>query len=462
MTSQQRLILLVSILASFVAFLDGSVVNIALPAIARELGGGLATQQWTVDAYLITLGSLILVAGSFSDIFGRKKVLASGLVGFAAASVLCAVAPTGLVLILSRALQGIAGALLVPSSLALIISGFSGKAQGKAIGTWTAWTGIAFVVGPLLGGALIDLGSWRLIFAINSVPIAATLWLMGRLDPEKGRHKDARVDIMGALLCVAGLGAPVFALIEQSHYGWSSPAIFTPLVLGAAALTAFLIYERHTSQPMLPLELFAVRNFWAGNLATVFIYGALSIATFIVTVSVQQIGGYSALNAGLALLPVTLIMFVLSPRIGALAGKFGPRLFMTLGPIVAGIGFLTMLRADAHMAYLPHILPGVLLFGVGLSVTVAPLTSAVLGEVPAHRAGIASAVNNAVARIAGLLAVAFLGFVVGAHMDLAGFRRAMTLTACLVICGGIVSAAGIRNHVRHERDATATNSESGL
>jgi EmrB/QacA subfamily drug resistance transporter len=445
MTRQQRFVLVVSILASFVAFLDGSVVNIALPAIAHELGGGLATQQWVVDAYLITLGSLILVAGSFSDLFGRKKVLAAGLLGFGVASVLCAVAPAGSVLILARGLQGIAGALLVPSSLALIISAFTGRAQGKAIGAWTAWTGIAFVIGPLLGGALISLGSWRWIFAINVLPIAVTLWLMKSLDPEKGRRRDAHIDIRGALLCVVGLGAPVYSLIEQSHYGWSSPAIYLPMILGVATLGAFLAYERHVAQPMLPLELFKVRNFSAGNLATVLIYGALSIATFLITVAVQQIGGYSALEAGLALLPVTLIMFFLSPRIGMLAGKFGPRLFMTFGPIIAGFGFLTMLRLDQHMHYWTQLLPGVLLFGLGLATTVAPLTSAVLGSISERQAGIGSAVNNAVARIAGLVGTAMIGLITGVSLRLGGVHRGMAVIAVLLFLGGIISWLGIRN-----------------
>jgi EmrB/QacA subfamily drug resistance transporter len=445
MTRQQRLILVVSILASFVAFLDGSVINIALPAMVHDLGGGLVTQQWVVDAYLITLGSLILVAGSFSDLFGRKKVLAAGLLGFGVASVLCAIAPTNTFLIIARGLQGVAGALLVPSSLALIISGFEGKAQGKAIGTWTAWTGIAFVIGPLVGGLLIDVGSWRLIFAINILPIAATLWLMKLLAPEKDKHKDARVDVLGATLCVIGLGAPVYALIEQVHYGWASPLIYVSMTVGILALAAFILYERRALQPMLPLELFKVRNFTAGNLATLVIYGALSIATFLIIVAVQQLGGYSALEAGLALLPVTLIMFLLSPSFGALAGKFGPRLFMTLGPITAAIGFLVMLNLDKHMTYWTQLLPGILLFGIGLSITVAPLTSAVLGAISAQQAGIGSAVNNAIARIAGLVAIAALGLITGPSLDLAGVRRGVICIALLLFVGGAISWISIRN-----------------
>lgn len=442
---QQRLVLIVSILASFVAFLDGSVVNVALPAIARELGGGLVTQQWVVDAYLITLGSLILVAGSFSDLFGRKKVLAAGLVGFAAASILCAVAPSNVFLILARALQGIAGALLVPSSLALIIAAFQGPAQGKAIGTWTAWTGIAFIVGPLLGGFLVDVGSWRLIFAINLLPIAATLWLIRSLQGHAMRQPGVQVDVLGALLCTVGLAGSVYALIEQNHYGWVNPVIYLPLLGGLAVLGCFVWHERRAAYPMLPLSLFRIRNFTAGNLATVVIYAGLSVAMFLITVFVQQVGKYSAIEAGMALLPVTLIMFVSSPRFGALAGRFGPRIFMTWGPIIGAAGFLAMLRINDHVVYWSQLLPAVLLFGLGLSVTVAPLTAAVLGSIDSHQAGIASAINNAVARIAGLIAIAALGVIVGPSLGIAGFHRGVVAMSLLLVFGGVISWFGIRN-----------------
>ncbi|HEV7454434.1 MAG TPA: MFS transporter [Candidatus Saccharimonadales bacterium] len=447
MNKQQRLVLIVSILASFVAFLDGSVINVALPAIARELGGGLVAQQWVVDAYLLTLGSFILIAGSLSDLFGRKKVLAAGLVGFGIASVLCAVAPTSTFLIVARALQGVAGALLVPSSLALIIATFSGPGQGKAIGTWTAWTGIAFVVGPLLGGFLVDVSSWRLVFAINIIPIAITLWLMRLLrQPEVRKH--AHVDVVGAILCALGLAGPVYALIEQPHFGWSSPFVYVPLVSGVAALVYFLWHEHRTAYPMLPLALFGVRNFSVGNIATVAIYAGLSVATFLIAVFIQQVGGYSALGAGLALLPITGVMFILAPRFGALAGKYGPRFFMAVGPIVGGTGFLLMLRVDQTVAYWTRLLPGVLVFALGLAMTVAPLTTAILGSIDKGHAGIGSAVNNAVSRIAGLLAIAGVGVVTGANLNVAGFHRGLIMTAGLLIAGGVISAIGIQNQNR--------------
>ena len=445
MTRAQRLVLLVSILASFVAFLDGSIVNVALPAITQELGGGLITQQWVVDAYLITLGSLILLAGSLSDLFGRRRILTAGLIGFVAASLLCAVAPTAFILIVARGLQGLAGALLVPSSLALIMSSFSGSAQGKAIGSWTAWTGISFVVGPLLGGFLVDSVSWRLVFAINVVPVALCLWLL-RFMEKSERPKAARVDLLGAALCSLGLGGSVFALIEQPRYGWASAHILTPLIGGLVSLALFLWHESRTASAMLPLSLFRVRNFSVGNVATIGIYGGLSIATFLIVIYLQQVSGYSAFAAGIALLPITIIMFFLSSRFGTLAGKHGPRLFMTVGPLLVGAGFLMMLGVSEDVRYWTQLFPGIVVFGVGMSMTVAPLTSAVLGDIASTRAGIASAVNNAVARIAGLITIAFAGVIVGDHVTLQGFRRTIMITAALVIAGGIVSWLGIRNH----------------
>ena len=448
MTKSQRLVLVVSILASFVAFLDSSVINVALPAITQDLGGGLAIQQWVVDSYLITLGALILIAGSLSDLFGRKKILSAGLVGFAITSILCAIAPTSAFLIVSRALQGIAGALLVPSSLAMIISAFSGKAQGKAIGTWTAWTGIAFIIGPLLGGVLVDSSSWRLIFAINIIPVAITLWFIRSLNISQEIVKGSKIDTRGAVLCTIGLGGPVYALIEQSHYGWASPLIYLPLIIGILALIMFIRHEAKVPQPMLPLELFKIRNFWVGNLATVAIYAGLSVAIFLIAVFVQQVGNYSALEAGLALVPVTIIMFVLSPKFGALSGKYGPRLFMGLGPIVIGLGFLALLRVDESVNYVSQILPAIIIIGLGLSTTVAPLTSAVLGSIDSKNAGIGSAVNNAVSRIAGLIAIAFLGVIIGPTVTLSGFHTGAVTMAILLTIGGVVSVIGISNAKR--------------
>lgn len=417
MTKQQRVVLIVSILASFVAFLDTAIVNVALPAIQAELGGGLSAQQWIVDSYFLMLGALILIAGSLSDLLGRKKILMLGLWGFAAASVLCAVAPNNGFLILFRALQGITAALIVPSSLALIISTFSGTAQGKAIGSWTAWTGIAFILGPLLGGVLVDAASWRWIFGINVLPIAVTLYLLKDVKIKNEGDPKAKVDYQGALLCAAGLGGPVFALIEQPRYGWDNPLIYLPLIVGVTLFATFLWYEKRAKYPMLPLSLFRNHNFSVGNVATFLVYAGLSASMFLLVLFLQQVSGYSALAAGMASVPVTILLFILSPRFGALSAKYGPRLFMGGGPLIAALGFLLMLNLGSQVHYWTDLFPAIVLFGIGLSVTVAPLTAAILSDVAPAQAGIASAANNAVARIAGLVAIAAVGAIVAAQFS---------------------------------------------
>lgn len=446
MTKQQRLVLVVSILASFVAFLDGSVVNVALPAISRDLGGGLAAQQWIVDGYMLTLGALILLAGSLSDLFGRKRILTAGLLGFGVTSLLCAAAPNSAFLVVARMLQGLAGALLVPSSLAIIISTFSGKAQGKAIGTWTAWTGISFIIGPLLGGILVDSLSWRWIFAINVLPIAITLWLLRGVDKPEMTNEKVKIDTPGALLCTLGLGAPVYALIMQPKYGWTDVMVWLPLIGGIILFAVFIWWERRNAKPMLPLSIFQRRNFSVGNVATAAIYGGLAIGTFIISIYLQQVSGYSALRAGLALLPVTIVMFILSPRFGALAGKFGPRLFMALGPLLAAGGFLLMLMMHPGANYWTHLLPGILLFALGLSCTVSPLTAAILGDVDPRYAGVGSAVNNAISRVAGLITIATIGIITGTQLQTDGFHRTLIAVTVLMLIGSAISAIGIQNH----------------
>jgi EmrB/QacA subfamily drug resistance transporter len=445
MHTQQRLVLTIAILASFVAFLDGSVINVALPAIVAELGGGLTVQQWVVDAYLITLGSLILLAGSLSDLVGRILILRIGLIGFAVTSILCALSPTPELLIVSRGMQGVAGALLVPSSLALILSAFRGADQARAIGRWTAWTGSAFLAGPLLGGLFVDYLSWRWVFAINVVPIAVTLVLLHLLGQRDTRVPGVRIDYIGAVLCVLGLGGPVFALIEQSNFGWGSPVVLAPLVGGLACFAGFLWRQHVTRHPLMPLDLFTVRNFWVGNIATTLIYAALSLGGFVVVLYLQQIAGYSATAAAGALLPMTILNIALSSYFGQLSGRFGPRLFMAVGPIIGGLGYLLMLRGAGSVNYWLDVFPGVMVFGLGLSVTVAPLTSAILGSISTARSGIGSAVNNAVSRVAGLVAIALAGVVLGDTLDTDGFHRGLIVTAALLIAGGIVSAFGIRN-----------------
>ncbi len=445
MKGNPRTVLIVAILASFVAFLDGSIVNVALPAITRELGGGIETQQWVVDAYLLTLGSLILVAGSISDTFGRVGVLRAGLVIFGAASVACAIAPTSLVLIIARAVQGAGAALLVPSSLAIITATFAGAARAKAIGAWTAWTGLAFVLGPLLGGFFVDTLSWRYVFAVNVLPIAVTLLLLTRIPSAGHTGSGTRIDVTGAVLASLGLAGPVFALIEQGRLGWSSPVVYVPLILGLISFATFLWWETRVQHPMMPLGLFRVRNFGFGNIATAAIYAGISLGQFIITIFLQEVAGFTALQAGLATIPLAILSISLSTLFGSLAGKYGPRLFMTAGPLIIGAGFLLMLATTSPVNFWTQLLPGILLFGLGLSITVAPLTAAILGSISPAQSGIGSAINNAVSRVAGLIAVACAGAIVGAVLDVDAFHRVAFVVALLFAAGGIVSFAGIRN-----------------
>ncbi len=452
-TGTQRVVLTVAILASFVSFLDGTVVNVALPAISRELGGGLVTQQWVVDAYLITLGALILLAGSLSDAFGRILIMRVGLIGFGVASVAIAAAPDALFLIIARALQGAAGAFLVPSSLALITSTFRGAAQAKAIGQWTALTTAAMLVGPVLGGLFVDFLSWRLVFLINVIPIAVTIWLLPRTGVKDVRAPAASVDWLGAALCTLGLGGFVFALIEQPVRGWDSPVVWGPLTAGVVLFTWFLLHQRTARSPILPLNLFRVRNFWTGNVATALIYAALSLQGFVVAVFLQQGIGLSATAAGLASLPTTVMMVLLSSRAGAWAGRWGPRLFMTVGPIIMAGGCLLLLTVSTEFAYWWQVFPAMVVFGLGLALTVSPLTSAILGSIETSRSGIASAVNNAVSRVAGLIAVAMVAIVAAGTLDLDGFQRAIVFCGVLMVAGGLVSFAGIRNPDPHSVEA---------
>jgi EmrB/QacA subfamily drug resistance transporter len=412
----QRLTLIATILGSTVVFLDSTVVNVALPAISEGLDVGLAGQQWVVEAYTLALVSLLLVGGSLGDQFGRRKVFVIGLIAFGVTSVLCAVAPTSEFLIGARALQGIAGALLVPGSLAIVASTFEGEARGKAVGMWTAWTGIATVVGPAGGGALIGITSWRAIFWVNIPLIAATVMLTLH-SVQESRDEDAflGIDWAGITLSAVGLGGPTFALIEQPSRGWADPVVWVPMLVGVASFGLFILREATARHPMLPLWLFRIRNFWVTNLTTFSTYAGLIGGLFFVGLYLQQVVGYSPLEAGLATTPISILMFFLSPRFGRIASGTGPRAPMTGGPIVGGLGLLLLLRIDTGANYLLDVLPGLLVFGVGLSATVAPLTATVLDSVDEHRVGIASGVNNGVSRVAGLLAIAVLGAVISAH-----------------------------------------------
>jgi EmrB/QacA subfamily drug resistance transporter len=498
---RKQLVLAACILGSTVVTIDGTVVNVALPSITRELGGGLAGQQWTSNAYLVTLGSLLLVAGSLGDIFGERRVFAVGVGLFGATSLICAVAPTIEVLVIGRALQGVAGAAVMPAALAVIVATFPPDERGAAVGAWTAWGGIGTVLGPLIGGQLVDSASWRWIFLINLPLVIGTIVLILRVISagERRAHR-AKVDVVGAVLCALGLAGFTFGLIEQPLHGFGSPVVFVPLVGGLVLFASFLVWESRVPEPMLPLELFSRRNFAAGNAETFAMYAGLSLLFFFLVLYLQQVAGFTALEAGTASVPVTIVMFLLSRRWGALADRIGPRLFMGVGPLVAALGLLWFARLDADVNYLTDLLPGLLVFGLGLSITVAPLTATVLADADEHNAGVASGVNNAIARVAGLVAIAAVGALVAAHFSnqleselgvrveqpqvasaveqarrqplatvavsgaspevraeverasreasVSSFRLGMAVSAALVALGGLLGLIGIRNPTR--------------
>jgi EmrB/QacA subfamily drug resistance transporter len=410
--SVKQLALVAAILASTIAAVDSTAVNVALPAIRRDLGGGFAAQQWVSNAYLLTLSSLILLAGSLTDRVGERRMFTAGVAGFGIGSLLCAVAPSIGVLTAARALQGVFGALLTPAALAIIVAVFPKQERGAAIGKWTAWGGIGILAGPLIGGQIVDSASWRWIFAIN-VPLVLIALGLARVVP--GRARDmagARIDWLGAVLAAGGLAGISFGLIEQPVLGWSDVAIWGSLLLGIGVFAAFIMHERGTSAPMLPLTLFAHRNFSVANGQTFAIYAGIGLLGFFQTIYLQQVAGYSALKSGVTGLVPTAVMFLLSARMGRLADKHGARPFLVVGPLFVAAGFALILRYGTSVSLFGDVLPALLVFSFGLSMTVAPLTATVLADASESDAGIASAVNNAIARTAGLIAVAAVGAVV--------------------------------------------------
>jgi EmrB/QacA subfamily drug resistance transporter len=418
-TRTQRFTLVAAISGTFVVGVDSTVVNVALPAIERDLGGGLAGQQWVVNAYLLMLGSLILIGGSLGDLFGERLVFMVGVAGFGAVSLVCAVAPTIEVLVVGRGLQGMFGALLTPGSLALIVAAFGRDERGAAIGSWTAWSGIAFVIGPLVGGQLVDVLSWRAIFAVNVPFVLVTLALATRIEVGRSRRPGARVDVIGAVLCALGLAGPVLALIEQPARGWGDPLVWGAGLGGVALLVCFALHERRAAHPMVELGLFRRRNFAVGNLLTLCMYAGLGVVFFLLVLYLQQVAGWDATEAGLATIPTSVVMFLLSKRFGALADRIGARPLMGFGPLVAAAGLLWLSALSSDPDFLTGVLPPLLVFSLGLSMTVAPLTAAVLADADEGNAGIASGINNAIARIAGLLATAGIGAVVAAQFSAA-------------------------------------------
>jgi EmrB/QacA subfamily drug resistance transporter len=452
-----RWVLLATVLGSAMASIDATVVGIALPAIGQNFHASLSTLQWVVTAYTLTLAGLLLFAGALGDRYGRKRVFLIGVVWFALASILCGVAPDSSFLIAARAVQGIGAALLTPGSLAILEASFRPEDRSKAIGAWSGLSGVGTAIGPFLGGWLISAVSWRLIFLINA-PLAVVVVVVGlRHVPEShDLGETGRLDVAGGVLVTVGLIGLTYGLIEGPAVGWTKPGSITALIAGAALLAAFIVWERHASAPVLPLSLFSSLQFSAANVLTFIVYGALGGALFLLPLQLEQVSGYTPLQAGISLLPVTLIMLLLSARSGALAAKIGPRLQMSLGPVVIGIGLFLLARIGTSGNYLTEVLPGVVVFGFGLAINVAPLTSTVLAAAPAENAGSASAVNNDVARAAGLIAVAVLPAAAGLtgssylHREefSAGFRTAMFISGGLCLLAGALAAVTIRNPSR--------------
>ncbi len=458
-TTEGRWVLLATVLGSAMASLDGTVVTVALPAIGRDLDAGVTGLQWVLTGYLLPLASLILLGGALGDRFGRRRVFLIGVGWFTAASLVCGLAPSLGALGAARALQGVGAALLVPGSLAMIEAAFVERDRSRAIGAWAALGGVAVAIGPLAGGWLVDVATWRLVFLIN-VPVAALVFWASRHVPEsRDPNAAARSDVAGAVAATAGLGGVTYALIE-----WSVPGARTIGLAGIAALVAFIVVEHRSDHALLPLTLFSSAQFSAANGLTFMVYAALGGALFLLTTQLQQVLGYSALAAGAALLPLTLIMLAFSARSGALAARRGPRPQLTGGPLVIAVALAGMTRIGPGSDYVTGVLPQVVVFGAGLALMVAPLTASVLAAVDVTHAGVASGVNNAVARAGGLLAVAVLPVLAGigaadyddpsAFND--GFHTAMWITAGLAATGGMVGWVGIPEHRRTPPGSTTS------
>lgn len=435
------------------AQLDGTVVNVALPRIGDELQVGLSSLQWVITGYTLTLAAFLLLGGGLGDRYGRRKVFMVGVTWFAIASILCAIAPNAPTLILARAFQGVGGALLTPGSLAILQTSFADEDRGRVIGAWSGLTGVASAIGPFVGGWLLDVSSWRWIFVLN-IPLAVGVLLVCARHVPESRDQTAQgsVDWAGGVLAAAGLAALTYGLIEGPATRWP-PTPILMLVAAVILIGVFLRLESKREQPMLPLKLFRAAQFNAANAVTFAMYGALSAFLFLVPVELQTVSGYSALQAGISLLPVTVLMLLLSARSGALAARIGPRLQMTVGPLILAGGMLLLIRVGPAANYLTEVFPAVAVIGLGLSTTVAPLTSAALSTVPGEHAGIASGVNNDVARTAGLLAVAVLPALAGiSGVDYripgafdTGFTHAAVICACLAAAAGVLAAFTIRN-----------------
>ena len=460
-----RWVLAATVLGSGIAAIDATVVGIALPAIGRDFHVQVATLQWVVDAYTLSLAGLLLLGGTLGDRYGRRRIFVIGTIWFALASLLCGLAPDATTLILARALQGAGAALLTPGSLAILQASFVEEDRSRAIGAWSGLGGLATAIGPFLGGWLIGISavSWRLVFFINLPVAAAVVAVAVRHVPEsRAPNETGPLDVPGAVSITGALVGITYGLIAASGQGWTSVPVLSSLLGGVVLLTAFIVIESRRANPMLPLGVFSSRQFSAANAVTFVVYGALGGTLFLLPTVLQEVSGYSPLASGAALLPVTVIMLALSARSGALAARIGPRLQMSVGPLVIAAGLLLFTRATGSGTYVTDVLPAVLVFGLGLAINVAPLTSTAMSAVPADHAGIASAVNNDVARAAGLIAVAVLPVAAGITGDSylhpaalsAGFRNALIIAAIACVAGGLLAAVAIRNPPRRRARPT--------
>jgi EmrB/QacA subfamily drug resistance transporter len=437
-------VMVVAIMVSMVVFLDGTAVNLALPATERDLGGGMCSQQWVVDGYLLAVAAMVLPGGAISDKFGRIPVMRLGLLAFGAGCVLAAIAGTPQMLIAGRLVQGLGGAFLVPSSLALISSSFDRADRPAAIGFWTAWTGTAFAVGPLLGGLAVDYLSWRWIYVLSAIPVAIGFALTFWLHQVPGPSERAPLDIVGAALSAVGLAATVYALIEQGRHGWDD-ALRGVLVVGVAALLAFVAWQRRAPHPMVPPGLFTVRNFAGANLVTAFVYGGLTMGSLAIALYLQEIAGYSATVSGLITLPSPILSFLFAGRVGGLAARVGPRIFLTTGPALAGLGLL-LIRPTAHGFHVVNdVLPGRIVLAIGMVLAITPLTAVNLSAVKSAHSGIAAAIQNATGRTSALIAVACVGLISANRLTDVSFGRLLQVSAVLFFVGAVIGGLAIKN-----------------
>lgn len=467
-----RWVLLATVLGSALAFIDGTVVNIALPRIGEQFHAGAAALQWTVNAYTLSLAALVLLGGSLGDRFGRRRVFVIGVSWFAVASLICGLAPNITTLIAARALQGIGGALLTPGALAILQSSFAPVDRMRAIGAWSGLAGVAGAIGPFVGGWLVEVANWRFVFLINP-PLALIVVLVALRHIPESADPDApaRLDVSGALLAAASLAGLTYGFTAWPTLGGGSLGVITSLSIGFATLVGFVVNETRSAHPMLPMSVFRSKTFSATNVVTFGVYAALGGVFFFVIVNLQVVAGYPPLRAGISLLPVTALMLLLSARMGALATRIGPRIPMTVGPLVCAVGLVLLSRVGPGANYVTDVLPGALVLGLGLSTTVTPLTATALASVEGRHAGVASGVNNAVARIAGLLAVAILPLASGLGASLTdpvalhpAYQRSMIICAALVAAGGLLALATIPSsfeRIRPPSEVVSTPAREG-